>query len=180
MCHGVPSPKVYRKYVSEISSGRKLIKFDFREKSYWGWGTAVELPPPSGYTQKKGASGVFVGRYQSPSLAFSQHCLDFWGKPFQFTVQLVGWGSRAVFIWNYITNIEEYYDFTAIRWRRSAIFESENALKISRIFSPTPSSKSPQIHGRFKLPAERHDKPKKIFNICYNTYRKSKNEKEYF
>ena len=43
MCHGVPSPKVYRKYVSEISSGRKLIKFDFREKSYWGWGTASSI-----------------------------------------------------------------------------------------------------------------------------------------
>ena len=43
ICHGVPSPKVYRKYISEISSGRKLIKFDFREKSYWGWGTASSL-----------------------------------------------------------------------------------------------------------------------------------------
>lgn len=43
ICHGVPSPKIYQKYVKEKSNGRKLVKTDFREKAYWGWGTATSL-----------------------------------------------------------------------------------------------------------------------------------------
>lgn len=43
ICHGTPSPKIYQKYVNEISQGRKLKKVDFREKAYWGWGTASSL-----------------------------------------------------------------------------------------------------------------------------------------
>lgn len=43
ICHGVPSPAVYEKYINEKSNGKKLIKVDFREKSYWGWGTATSL-----------------------------------------------------------------------------------------------------------------------------------------
>jgi len=41
VCHGVPSPKVYRKYIQEIAEGRALKKVDFREKSFWGWGSAT-------------------------------------------------------------------------------------------------------------------------------------------
>lgn len=40
VCHGVPSPLVYKVYLHELCQGRKLKKFDFREKDYWGWGTA--------------------------------------------------------------------------------------------------------------------------------------------
>lgn len=43
VCHGVPSPKVYRKYIQEKARGRKISKMDFREKAYWGWGTATSL-----------------------------------------------------------------------------------------------------------------------------------------
>lgn len=43
VCHGAPSPKVYRSYLSELSRGRTLTKVDFREKEYWGWGTATSL-----------------------------------------------------------------------------------------------------------------------------------------
>lgn len=43
VCHGAPSPKVYRSYLSELSKGRKLTKVDFREKEHWGWGTATSL-----------------------------------------------------------------------------------------------------------------------------------------
>lgn len=50
ICHGVPSPEVYRKYIDEKSAGRNLIKVDFREKAYWGWGTATSLFFEDGYT----------------------------------------------------------------------------------------------------------------------------------
>lgn len=43
VCHGVPSPKVYRKYLAEKAHGRRLIKSDFRDKTFWGWGTATSF-----------------------------------------------------------------------------------------------------------------------------------------
>lgn len=43
ICHGAPSPEVYRSYINEIANGRKIEKMDFREKAHWGWGTATSL-----------------------------------------------------------------------------------------------------------------------------------------
>lgn len=43
VCHGAPSPQVYRDYIAEKSGGGKIERMDFREKSYWGWGTATSL-----------------------------------------------------------------------------------------------------------------------------------------
>lgn len=43
ICHGVPSPKVFRKYINEIAKNKKIINIDFREKAYWGWGTASSV-----------------------------------------------------------------------------------------------------------------------------------------
>lgn len=43
ICHGVPSPKIYKSYLNEKSCGRQIAKVDFREKEYWGWGTATSL-----------------------------------------------------------------------------------------------------------------------------------------
>ena len=43
VCHGVPSPKAYRAYIKEKAKGTPIVKMDFREKEYWGWGTATSL-----------------------------------------------------------------------------------------------------------------------------------------
>ena len=43
VCHGVPSPKVYRSYLKEKAGNSSIEKMDFREKAYWGWGTATSL-----------------------------------------------------------------------------------------------------------------------------------------
>ena len=43
LCHGGPSLTAYQEYIDELAQGRKLAKFDFREKSYWGWGTASSI-----------------------------------------------------------------------------------------------------------------------------------------
>lgn len=43
VCHGVPSPKVYRSYIKEKAGSVSVEKMDFREKAYWGWGTATSL-----------------------------------------------------------------------------------------------------------------------------------------
>ena len=43
VCHGVPSPKVYRDYLHYIEGENgKVTKFDFRDKSYMGWHKHVE------------------------------------------------------------------------------------------------------------------------------------------
>ncbi len=33
VCHGVPSPKLYKKYLEEISGGKKIIRVNFRQKT---------------------------------------------------------------------------------------------------------------------------------------------------
>jgi len=43
VCHGVPSPRVYRDYLEELSAGRTVIRVDFREKEHWGWGSATSV-----------------------------------------------------------------------------------------------------------------------------------------
>lgn len=43
VCHGVPSPKVYQSYITEKANGKDILKVDFREKEFWGWGTATSL-----------------------------------------------------------------------------------------------------------------------------------------
>ncbi|MDD6200649.1 MAG: polysaccharide pyruvyl transferase family protein [Firmicutes bacterium] len=52
VCHGVPSPKVYRKYIQEKARGKRLIKSDFRDKSFWGWGTATSFTFEDGSTYR--------------------------------------------------------------------------------------------------------------------------------
>ena len=42
VCHGVPSPKVWHKYLDWISKGKKVTEVDFRNKSDFGWAAHVE------------------------------------------------------------------------------------------------------------------------------------------
>ena len=37
LCHGVPSPGLWRRYLREISGGRRILRIDFRDKSRSGW-----------------------------------------------------------------------------------------------------------------------------------------------
>ena len=42
VCHGVPSPKVWHKYLDWISEGKKVTAVDFRNKTDYGWADHVE------------------------------------------------------------------------------------------------------------------------------------------
>ena len=42
LCHGVPSPYAYNKFLDEVSSGKEIKRVDFRDKSY-GWGTLINV-----------------------------------------------------------------------------------------------------------------------------------------
>ena len=37
LCHGVPSPGLWRRYLHEITAGRRILGIDFRDKSRTGW-----------------------------------------------------------------------------------------------------------------------------------------------
>ncbi len=37
LCHGVPSPGLWRRYLREIGGGRRILRIDFRDKSLGGW-----------------------------------------------------------------------------------------------------------------------------------------------
>lgn len=43
LCHGAPSYKVFRKYIEENYDLETLERFDFRDKSVFGWSTTVNL-----------------------------------------------------------------------------------------------------------------------------------------
>lgn len=42
LCHGVPSPAVYKSFLKEVSKGRTVRSVDFRDKKY-GWGTLISV-----------------------------------------------------------------------------------------------------------------------------------------
>lgn len=42
LCHGVPSPAVYKSFLKEISKDKKVESVDFRDKKY-GWGTLISV-----------------------------------------------------------------------------------------------------------------------------------------
>jgi len=42
LCHGVPSPLAYNKYLDEVSEGKDIKSVDFRDKKY-GWGTLIGI-----------------------------------------------------------------------------------------------------------------------------------------
>lgn len=41
LCHGVPSPLAYERFLEELSEGKKVVNVDFRDKTY-GWGTLIK------------------------------------------------------------------------------------------------------------------------------------------
>ena len=43
VCHGVPSPKVLRKYLKENFADKKISKIDFRDKTVYGWSTETKI-----------------------------------------------------------------------------------------------------------------------------------------
>lgn len=45
ICHGVPSPKVFRKYLQEeyLDKGKTIEKIDFRDKDVFGWSTEMNV-----------------------------------------------------------------------------------------------------------------------------------------
>lgn len=45
ICHGVPSPKVLKKYIEEtyLEKGKKIKSISFRDKQFWGWSSHMHV-----------------------------------------------------------------------------------------------------------------------------------------
>lgn len=43
VCHGVPSPKAFEKYINDEYGNKGLEKIDFRDKSVYGWSSSVNM-----------------------------------------------------------------------------------------------------------------------------------------
>ena len=43
MCHGAPSPGLFRKYLQEKHGNKKIVHVGFRDKDYYGWSTEMTV-----------------------------------------------------------------------------------------------------------------------------------------
>ena len=53
VCHGVPSPKVFRKFLQENNPVQKVISVDFREKEVLGWTTPTVVKYENGEVYRR-------------------------------------------------------------------------------------------------------------------------------
>ena len=48
VCHGVPSPKVFHKYLEEYYGEKNIVNIDFRAKDYYGWSSTITVKMKNG------------------------------------------------------------------------------------------------------------------------------------
>lgn len=66
VCHGVPSPEVWKEYLTELQHQKKIQSINFRDKQKFGWVSHVETYTYEDGTQESNARWAEV---------FYQHCL---------------------------------------------------------------------------------------------------------
>lgn len=93
LCHGVPSPMAYNKFLDEIANDKKIEKVDFRDKKY-GWGTLLNVTLENGIVHYDYYNGNYFRAFLS-GLSMRESCFtckyshpkrvgditlgDFWG-----------------------------------------------------------------------------------------------------
>lgn len=66
VCHGVPSPEVWKEYIAEVQRRRQVKQVSFRDRATFGWTSHVET-----YTYKDGMQ-EFNSRWAD---VYYQHCM---------------------------------------------------------------------------------------------------------
>jgi len=93
LCHGVPSPRAYNRFLDEVSAGKEITSVDFRDKKY-GWGTLINVTFEDGTVHYDQWNGNYFKAFLS-GLSMREACLhcqyaqpervgditlgDFWG-----------------------------------------------------------------------------------------------------
>lgn len=94
VCHGTPSRKVWRKYLEENFDISKITKIDFRDKSFFGWATTMNIyfkNKTTEYHKDAQSDPYFKGFI--PCLLSNKHCGKcFYTKlPRQGDISLADW-----------------------------------------------------------------------------------------
>ena len=74
VCHGVPSPKAFRKYLREAFPGQAIRRIDFRDKSFYGWSTSVNVYFDSGEPFRRNAKEDWYLKAFLNSLSVRKAC----------------------------------------------------------------------------------------------------------
>lgn len=53
LCHGTPSYRVFRKYLDENYDVKNIYRYDFRDKSYFGWSTCANVYYKDGRIERR-------------------------------------------------------------------------------------------------------------------------------
>lgn len=93
LCHGVPSPLAYNRFLDEVSQGKEIVSVDFRDKKY-GWGTLINVTFSDGTVHYDYYDGNYFRAFLS-GMSMREACLhckyaqptrigditlgDFWG-----------------------------------------------------------------------------------------------------
>lgn len=93
LCHGVPSPLAYNKFLDEISQGKEIASVDFRDKKH-GWGKLINVTYTDGTVHYDYFDGNYFKAFLS-GMSMRESCLhciyaqpvrvgditlgDFWG-----------------------------------------------------------------------------------------------------
>ncbi|MDY2627561.1 MAG: polysaccharide pyruvyl transferase family protein [Lachnospiraceae bacterium] len=74
MCHGAPSPGLFKKYLQEKHGGRKITHVGFRDKDYYGWSTEMTVKYSDGTVYHGTRSVDPFYRAFLPLLSTRPHC----------------------------------------------------------------------------------------------------------
>lgn len=74
VCHGVPSYKLYKKYLKEIAKGREIVSINFRDKEKFGWSTPSSIKFNNNETYTNNCDRDIFYRAFLPCLAVMESC----------------------------------------------------------------------------------------------------------
>lgn len=98
-CHGVPSPDLFKKYISSLEEEHGTIKqIDFRSKEKLGWGSGLYVEFESGETMiEKSTNNIYINSFLS-DLNLRNCCYDCKYKSLQYSDLLIGdfWGIEKI------------------------------------------------------------------------------------
>lgn len=74
LCHGVPSPMAFNKFLDEVAKGREIVSVDFRDKKH-GWGTLISVTFADGSVHYDYYNGNYFRAFLS-GLSMRESCLS--------------------------------------------------------------------------------------------------------